>query len=555
MNNLKKLIAVALAATIAFTGCSGVRTEKEKTLSKEEAMTELNTLLKKVDVDEVDNPTIDIYSEDTKEADALADIDTFPLVLRGNGNIDIEIAAPSELCGDAPDDWLINVAQKFNKGGNTIDGKSVSVSIRKISSGEVVTYVNADAYKPDVYIPSNYALGMMIEASGVGIEKIEDRIAGNTAGLLLRKDVNQEVQEKYGEVTVANVLTAANDGVLTFAYTNPYTSATGLNILTAMLASFDPSDPLSSKASKALLDYQKKAPPVAYTTGVLRESARKGVVNAMVMEEQAYINTPELRDYVYTPAGIRHDHPVYVFEWTSDEKKQAAKMFTEFCKSADNQKTATEKGFNRHDEYKDQDSGLTGTQYISAQKVWKENKTGGKPIIAVFVTDVSGSMDGEPLNALKDSLVKSSIYIGQEHYVGLVSYASSVTINLPIDQFDATQQAKFSGETKALTASGGTATYDAILVAVDMIEKKMEEVPDAKPLIFVLTDGVQNEGYSLNRITGIIGGLQIPVYSIAYNYSDTGELEKLSGINEAATIKAGSDDIVNQLRNLFNVNM
>ncbi len=164
-------------------------------------------------------------------------------------------------------------------------------------------------------------------------------------------------------------------------------------------------------------------------------------------------------------------------------------------------------------------------------------------------------MDGEPLNALKDSLVKSSIYIGQEHYVGLVSYASSVTINLPIDQFDATQQAKFSGETKALTASGGTATYDAILVAVDMIEKKMEEVPDAKPLIFVLTDGAQNEGYSLNRITGIIGGLQIPVYSIAYNYSDTGELEKLSGINEAATIKAGSDDIVNQLRNLFNVNM
>ena len=31
------------------------------------------------------------------------------------------------------------------------------------------------------------------------------------------------------------------------------------------------------------------------------------------------------------------------------------------------------------------------------------------------------------------------------------------------------------------------------------------------------------------------------------------ELEQLSGINEAAVIKADSDDVVNQLRNLFNV--
>lgn len=42
---------------------------------------------------------------------------------------------------------------------------------------------------------------------------------------------------------------------------------------------------------------------------------------------------------------------------------------------------------------------------------------------------------------------------------------------------------------------------------------------------------------------------------IAYNYNNTGELDKLSEINEAAVIKADSDDIVNQLRNLFNVQM
>ena len=230
-------------------------------------------------------------------------------------------------------------------------------------------------------------------------------------------------------------------------------------------------------------------------------------------------------------------------------------MFTDYCKSESSQKLATEKGFNLHDDYKSQDPGLNGTQYVSAQKVWKQNKNGGRPIVAVFIADVSGSMDGEPINSLKDSLVKSSVYIGEEHYVGLVSYSSNVTINLPIEQFDPTQQAYFSGEVKNLAASGGTATYDAVLVAMDMIEKKIAEVPGAKPMIFLLTDGEQNEGYSLNRISGIVGGLQVPVYTIAYNYSGDGDLEKISGINEAAAINANSDDIVNQLRNLFNVNM
>ncbi|MCR5097442.1 MAG: substrate-binding domain-containing protein [Lachnospiraceae bacterium] len=556
----KRITALVLAASmLLLTACgSDVITKnsgRENALSYEDAKTELESLLKKVDVSTVTNPTMDIYSEQSTEADALADIDTFPIMVHGRGDIDIEIAAATEMSADAPDDWLNVVAERFNKEGYEIDGQSVSVSVRKITSGEVVTYINAGAYEPEVYIPSNYAWGMMLEASGVNIEKIEDRIAGNTAGLLIKQDVYDSFISEYGEATVANVLTASINGNLTFAYTNPYTSSTGLNILTAMLKSFDENDPLSSKASEALLEYQKNSPPVAYTTAVLRSQASKGVINAMVMEEQAYVNTPELRDYVYIPAGIRHDHPVYTFDWDSDKEKQAAQMFVEYCKNDNNQKLATEKGFNLHDDYKSQDPGLNGTQYVSAQKVWKQNKNGGKPIVAVFIADVSGSMDGEPINSLKDSLVKSSVYIGEEHYVGLVSYSSDVTVNLPIQQFDPTQQAYFSGEVKNLTASGGTATYDAVLVAMDMIEKKMDEVPGAKPMIFLLTDGEQNEGYSLNRISGIVGGLQVPVYTIAYNYSGDGDLEKISGINEAAAINANSDDIVNQLRNLFNVNM
>lgn len=553
---MKKLLCSILLLSVIFTGC-GVRSDNGvKSLSYADANKELSSLLTKVRTTTVTNPVLDIYSDDTSEVVNLADIDTFPIVVDGNSTgINVEIAAATELSASAPDDWLNEVVKEFNRKGVMVNGKPASVSIRKITSGEVVTYILNDKYQPDAFVPSNDAWGKMLDASGYKTKVVKDRIAGNTAGILIKRDVYDTFINKYKEVTVNNVLTAANNGDLTFAYTNPYTSSTGLNVLCAMLSSFDSSNPLSDIATNALLEYQKTSPPVAYTTAVLRNQASKGIINAMVMEEQAYINTPELKSYVYTPVGIRHDHPVYTFDWTDSDKQEVIKQFVDFCLSDEMQRLATNKGFNRHDDYVSQDTGMSGNDYLAAQKVWKQNKNGGKPIVAVFVADVSGSMDGEPLNSLKESLISSSSYIGSENYIGLVSYSDDVTINLPIAQFDATQRAYFAGEVKNLNASGGTATYDAVLVASKMLEDYAAKLPDAKLMLFVLTDGQQNQGYSYSRIESIMGGLKIPVYTIAYNYSDVYELEKLSNINEAAQIKADSDDVSNALRNLFNVNL
>lgn len=556
----QKKTAFVLAVVLfmgLFTGCGGdsVRTDRNAdALSYEDAEAEIASMLKKVNVSEVSDPALDIYSDEVSEAEALADISTFPVTVAGSGEINLEIAAATEISAEAPDDWINIIARDFNQAGYTVGDKKVTVSVRKITSGEVVTYMTAGAYQPEIFIPSNDAWGKMLKSSGIGTEKIADRIAGNTAGILIKKDVYDTFIEKYGEATLANVLDATLAGDLLFAYTNPYTSSTGLNILTAMLRSFDEANPLSDQAQSKLLEYQKSSPPVAYTTAVLRNQAAKGVINAMVMEEQAYINTPELANYVYIPAGIRHDHPVYTFNYCSQEEKDAAKLFVEYCLNDDSQKLASEKGFNRHDDYVGEEPGLDGTGYLTAQKVWKQNKNGGKPIIAVFVADVSGSMGGEPLTSLKSSLINASAYIGSEHYIGLVSYSSDVTVNLPIAQFDATQKAYFSGEVKSLTDGGGTATYDAVLVALNMLAEKAKEVPDAKLMLFVLSDGEQNQGYSLTRITPIVAGLKVPVYTIGYNYNDSnGELGTLSDINEAAALNATSDDIANQLRNLFNV--
>lgn len=562
---VKKFLAALLVVTCCLSGCGTPGYEENDVYTYDEATKELESKLTKISVSNVKAP-LDIYDFDMVSK-SLADINTFPLTVNGNGTIDIEIAAATELSAEAPDDLINILAKKFNSQRNEIDGKTISVTVRKITSGEVLTYMTEGDYKPDVYIPSSYAWGEMLKSKGVGVIKLTDRIAGNTAGILIEEKTHEEFLSKYKEVTVSSVLEASLAGDLTFAYTNPYTSSTGLNILATMLHSFDANNPLSDEAAQKLLDYQKQSPPVAYTTAVLRNQASKGIIKAMVMEEQAYHNAPELRDYVYVPAGIRHDHPVYTFDYVSDEKQAAARKFVEYCLSDEAQEIADEKGFNLHDDYKEQSAGLDGAGYVAAQKIWKANKDGGKPIIAVFVADVSGSMDGEPLNALKESLISTSSYIGSDNYVGLVSYSDDVYINLnPIPfneetktydtlQFDETQRAYFSGAVKSLTANGGTATYDAVLVALDILRQGAIEVPEAKLMLFVLSDGEQNSGYGLSRITDIVAGMKVPVYTIGYNLRNTGELQQLSEINEATLINAQTDDIINQLRNLFNVQL
>ena len=474
MKNNKRIAAgvlsLAMLAGIAA-GCTKYESGTEKVYSYDEAIKELNAFNDKISTNEV-KPQLDIYNTDTSASATLADINTFPLTVEGDGSIDIEVAAATEFSSDAPDDWMNIVAENFNKSGATVNGKSVSVTIRKITSGEVLTYMTEGDYKPDVYAPSSEAWGQMLSAKGIDTIELADRIAGNTAGVLMEQSTYDTFTEKYGEVTLENVLNASIAGDLTFAYTNPYTSSTGLNILTAMLYAFDKDNPLSEKAQQKLLDYQKQSPPVAYTTGVLRDQATKGIIKAMVMEEQAYHNTPELKNYVYTPAGIRHDHPLYTFDYVSSEKQEAAKLFKDYCLNSESQSLADKKGFNLHDDYKSQPNGMDGAGYLSAQKIWKQSKDGGQPIIAVFVADISGSMAGSPINSLKESLLSTSKYISSDNYIGLVSYADNVHINLPLNVFDEEHRAYFSGAVKALDIKGKSRYIQSVTISQTILRQQ-----------------------------------------------------------------------------------
>ena len=116
---------------------------------------------------------------------------------------------------------------------------------------------------------------------------------------------------------------------------------------------------------------------------------------------------------------------------------------------------------------------------------------------------------------------------------------------------DSTQKAYFTSAIKGLTPNGGTATYNGLLVAVQMILDEMKKNPDARPVIFVLSDGKTNQGYDFDRAAQIIQALGITVNTIGYN-ANLEELTKISKINESVSINADSDDVVYKLKELFN---
>lgn len=529
--------------------------KSKETVSTESAIEKLDKMYKKISVHQIEARKEPVELTTTDLKDTLPDISKYPLQVEGHTAEYIEIFSSPEKAGEGKDGWLIDVAKDFNKAGIEVNGKPVSVKVRSLASGLGMDYIVSGKYIPDAYTPSNELWGEMMKAKGIPVTLSEERLVGNVAGILMSKKNYDALINKYDAINLKNVTEAVANNEIAMGYTNPFSSSTGLNFLMSTLTTFDPSAPLSEQAIAGFEAFQTNIPFVAYTTLQMRESAESGVLDGFIMEYQTYINSVDLRsNYIFTPFGQRQDSPIYAIGNLSSEKQQILEELIAFSKQDNYQKLATDYGFNAMDDYNPEIKPVDGDTLAQAQKLWKEKKDSNKAIAAVFVADISGSMNGQPINELKKSLINGAQYIGKDHSIGLVTYSSDVNINLPIGKFDINQRSLFTGAVMDMEATGGTATFDGIIVGLKMLMEEKVKNPDTKLMLFVLSDGETNSGHSLNDIDGILRALKVPVYTVGYN-ANIKALQSISSINEAASINADSDDVVYQLGNLFNAQM
>ena len=289
--NHKKLIAGAmLTMSVLLTACSSDG-GKYGNLSKDEAKAEVETYYKKIDPHEAALKK-DISLTSLDSADELPDLNkTYPYTVEGNGKVNVEIFASTEKAGSGKDGILNDIAKDFNNQNQSIDGETISVSIRSIPSGTAVDYIASGNHVPDGYTPSNKQWDYILTAKGVSTTEISDRLFGNTSGLLMKQSVYNEVSPN-GTVTIDAVTKAINDGKL-LGYTNPYSSSTGLSLLSQLLYSFDSSNPISDTSKTAFQKLQSNIPSTFVTTSQLRDAAKGGTADILSISYQTYINTPE----------------------------------------------------------------------------------------------------------------------------------------------------------------------------------------------------------------------------------------------------------------------
>lgn len=565
MDNTKVMKAVAGAFAVIFAiviicacatkcGKDDKSSSNPNTISGDSNAT-LSEAIQRINVHEAAKVKAAVDYSDNTGAN-LPNIDTkYPMTVTSDGDVIIEIFSTSEKAGKGNNGWLNEMAEDFNKRGFRTEGnKTGTINIRSIASGAASDYISNKVYVPQAYTPSNELFGELAKQSGAKLTLVEKQLVDNTAGIAISKDGVNTVKEKYGELNSENVINAVLNGDIQMGYTYPYTSATGLNFLVTALQTFDSTDFMSAGATEKFQQFQNSVPFICYTTDQMVNAMNSGTLQAGVTEYQAYINSSTLNSsYEFVPFGYKHSNPLYKVGDLTAEQQEVLDAFTEFIMNDENQKKAQDYGFKPYD-YNYNTKEISGADLVRAQGLWKKEKSSGVPTIAVFVADTSGSMQGDPIQRLKMSLTEASKSIGSDNYVGLVSYNEDVTINLPIAKFDLEQRGYFAGAVNGMTPNGGTATYDAIMIAIDMLNKAKADIGEANLMLFVLSDGEQNVGYDYDTLKPYVQQSGIPIYTIGYN-EELDIFRDLSGINEAVYINANSDDVIYELSALFNAQM
>ncbi len=559
------LFDIITAAIVVFYFAGGANLFQSGPLTYEKASERLAKLVKKVDWSEnlVQRRAQIQLAAGQDMAQMLPDISRFPLMNQpqsGGSDVVVEIFASTEKSGSGTDGWMVEVADAFNAQDIRLKGgQRAKVVIRKIASGTAYEFIAFRKYMPDAFSPSSELWGQMAAAHSIRITPIRAKLVGNIAGVVMKKTVADQMRAKYGTLDVKNLIDAVVQGNLAMGYTDPFASSTGLNFLFTVLATFAGGNEqmmLDPSVVSAFESFQRGVPFVSQTTMQMRESVEKGgSLDAFVMEYQTFIKTQVLQSgYEFLPFGVRHDNPLYAVGDLSPEKMEALEQFATFAGQPKFQKSATDYGFNPPLDYASPFPVPSGAVLIQAQKLWKQKKDAGRPISAIFLCDVSGSMNGSRLNALRKSLLGGSEFIAPENSIGLVLFNHAVSVVLPIQPFNLSQKAAFHAAVEDMTAGGQTAMYSGIAVSLSMLLQEKQKNPNAKTTLFVLTDGETNNGLKFDDVRPVVQALGIPIYTIGYE-ANLPILQELSSIVEAASINADEGEVQYKIGALLNAQM
>jgi Ca-activated chloride channel family protein len=537
------------------------------------------SILPKIDVQQeiVPDEAASRYATDPVE-EPLPPVESFDLYAAqpssGGNTVYIEIFSSSEKANVERQNerWLVEVAKAFNERQETLpSGQVIQVGVRKVASGTAARLLGAQAAQPTGYSPANDLWVSMIQSQGVNTIPVADRLVPNTAGWVVPKQVYDQLAAD-GEVNFDRLLNAIASEQVSVAYPNPYASSTALNLLYTLYwraaghqqdnGQLTVAELQTPQVNSLFEQFQSQVLITTPTTLDLQELFLRDQtkLQAFPLEYQNYLalrEVPGFENTEFIPFGIPHNNPLVGFSWNSPQEQAALEQFAAFATSPEMQALAQQQGFVETDYITAGNAPPipAGEVLLAAQSNWKLRKDSGRTVYMALVIDTSGSMEGQPLQAVQDGLRVAASQINAGNYVSIVTFDNNPVVRLPLAPFDQLQHQKFLATIDQLRADGNTAMYDGVMVALaDLLEKQAED-PTGRYYLLLLTDGEVNRGYGFDAIKDVMAYSEVRFYPIAYGDVNQEELQSIASLRES-TVKQGNPDNVQSLfKDLFQVNL
>ncbi len=167
-----------------------------------------------------------------------------------------------------------------------------------------------------------------------------------------------------------------------------------------------------------------------------------------------------------------------------------------------------------------------------------------KPLHVVFCLDYSGSMYGEGIDSLRDSM---KFIFGEKATLNLIQFSKYDKIDMILFNNDLEVFNTFSGDNTADALykifneepMGGTSLYPSVKKAINMLKDESDEYNVS---IVVMTDGEGNVGtYSEVKEAYSNSNREIPIYSITFAQASEDQLNSLAKLSNGKVFDGRSD--------------
>jgi len=526
------------------------------------------------------------------------------------------------------DDYMPKIIEDFNNAyrnnTNPVTGASLSEGERPIyvtgepgSSGTVMQGIvnaitapnNANVYTPTIFQPSvSHWLALANELSRREIFDLAQAQPTANAPVVMaiwesRLRAIQETvgYEEIGWEELLDVLNSENgwqdygieDGRRTvfYGHTDPFISSTALSTL---IAEFYASARVQGFEGRRLtLDVVRDddvLEGVRQIENLIRHYSRRttefknyiaqgpSYLDFVALEENDLIainrgltefQPPERLIALYPKEGtFWHEHPFGIVnaEWTTEEQRDAARVFTEFVRLPAQQEYIMSFGF--RPVITDVELGFPFTEengvtlegpatvldvpdpevIVAIQESWSFVK---KQADIMLLIDVSGSMNEEgKLDQAKQAALAFLDNMELTNRVGLAIFNETVDIRIELDDLESNKEV-LQSNIQSLNADGGTALFDAVVETVNKMNRQEDE--NRIRAVVILSDGEDTQS-TQHVLDSVVQSIEFsesdlnPVIVIPVAYGSNADIRVLDRIAAASNTTRQSGDPGNILQ-------